>query len=282
MHFNFNKIIIFISTLSILYSVEHDQSSSKEFNIGWNYPTGVFDKYADDGISFRYTYSKSFKKNGLFKWQGGLQYLRFRRSSYNDEFQMSSGFNGPNVDVVNQEQGYIVNGGFRFTAQNGLFKKGNFRPYIGALAGIAYFKEDTTWDWEQHGTWDENDCDASWLLFILTQEFDCNDYDTMYEINDSRIEPIFTLDFGFNMFFDRKHIKGLDFGIRYNMLTGLKVPETIHNYENSTHSYIIDEIQADYYTIYIGVAFLPFKSRMKKKEEDAQSNKKNPLSGKQI
>ena len=268
--------------MSLLFSVDHDQTSLQEFNIGWNYPTGQFDKYADDGISFRYTYSKSFKKNGLFKWQGGLQYLRFRRSSYNDEFQMSSGYNGPNVDVVNQEEGYILNGGFRFTAQNGLFKNGNFRPYIGAFAGISYFKEDTTWEWQQSGWWDnEENCEESWLLTIITQSFDCNDYDTMYEINDTRYEPVFTLDLGFNMFFNKKHVKGLDFGIRYNMLTGLKVPETIHNSNNSTHSYIVDKIKADYYTIYIGVSFVPFKNR-NDKEEELKKKKTNPSSGKNI
>ena len=98
--------------MSLLFSVDHDQTSLQEYNIGWNYPTGAFDKYADDGISFRYTYSKSFRKNGLFKWQGGLQYLRFKKSSYTDQYQMSSGLNGPNVSVVNEERGYIANGGF--------------------------------------------------------------------------------------------------------------------------------------------------------------------------
>ena len=89
----------------------------------------------------------TFKNNGLFKWQAGAQYISFRSDWWSDSFQGSSGNSLMNVDIKNYEQGIVVNGGFRFTATNGLSKNGNFRPYVGGLLGLAIFSEKTSYDW---------------------------------------------------------------------------------------------------------------------------------------
>ena len=39
---------------------------------------------------------------------------------------MDTGIQGPSVDVTNSEQAYLLNGGLRLTATNGLNKNGNF------------------------------------------------------------------------------------------------------------------------------------------------------------
>ena len=69
---------------------------------------------------------------------------------------------------------------------------------------------------------------------------------------------------------------GVDLGIRYNMVTGLKRPENIYELstENdgifqNTHASLANKLQADYYTWYIGVSIkLDANKRAQKKEEN--------------
>ena len=55
------KILVafFILPLSILFSSSNDGTGMMEVDIGRNYPTGIFDKYAEDGTYLRLSYSKS-------------------------------------------------------------------------------------------------------------------------------------------------------------------------------------------------------------------------------
>ena len=141
-------MIFILLLISFSFSQIEKRAQLIEIDIGSNYPTGLFDKYAGSGVSFRLAYSKSFENNGLFKWQVGGQYISFRRDYYQDNFSMDSGNEGPSVDVTNSEQAYMINGGLRLTATNGLNKNGNFRPYIGVMAGLAFFNETSTWVWD--------------------------------------------------------------------------------------------------------------------------------------
>ena len=254
---------------SLLLSTENNGTGMIEVDIGRNYPTGIFDKYTDDGTSFRFSYSKSFRNNHLFKWQAGFQYISFRTDRYTDQFSMDSGNAGPPVDVTNSEDGYIGNAGVRFTAQRGLSDKGLFRPYIGASIGIAGFRETTEWEWTNgHSSCDDPNF-INIILSIMTENFslcDSND-DEMHRTDDSRTEPVFTLDLGTNIFFNTSHNVGLDMGVRYNMVTGLKKPHTVYDYDNNIHEYITKKLQADYYTLYIGVSIAMNSLKKEPKEE---------------
>ena len=81
---------------------------------------------------------------------------------------MESGYPGPMVDVVNSEQAYIINGGLRLSAEDGLFNNGSFVPYVGASMGLAFFRETTRWSWNNYWS------DCSIILEILLDDYDCN------------------------------------------------------------------------------------------------------------
>ena len=247
-----SKSIIFVLILlSFLLSENKSETfryGSFEVGLGTNTPTGQFDKYADDGFSIRFSFAKNIDNSDFFKWQVGAQYMQFRSDRFTDQFNMESGNPGPTVDVVNSEQAYVINGGLRLSGEDGLFNNGLFVPYIGARLGLAFFRETTRWSWNSY--W--SDCNI--ILEILLDDYDCNDSDFSYEVNDRGTEPIFSLDLGTNIYFGEDSDHGLDIGIRYNMVTGLKRPDILYYDVNDEtyHSYILDKLQADYYTIYIG------------------------------
>jgi len=236
---------IFLLFIAFLFPQFENKSQIIEIDVGSNYPTGLYDKYAGSGVSFRLAYSKSFKNNGLFKWQFGGQYISFRKDYYQDNFSMDSGNDGPSVDVTNSEQAYMINGGLRLTATNGLNENGNFRPYIGATAGLAFFNETSTWVWGDG---------CSTILNILFENYDCDNDDSMHDVVHRYTQPVFTLDLGTNIFFKKTTNIGMDFGIRYNMVTGLKTPEITFEQENQSLSNLSKKLEADYYTYYLGVS----------------------------
>jgi len=263
--------LLFLFLFSISYS-QSNKAEIIEIDLGSNHPTGLFDRYAEPGFSARLAYSKSFNNNGLFKWQVGGQYILFENNWYTDSFLMNSGNYGPSVDVNNSEQAYIFNGGVRLTATNGLLSNGKFRPYIGASLGLAFFSETTTWYWDSINN--NNDCDSgSFWLWMVGEVFNlCND-DNMHDVIHRNIEPVYSLDIGTNLFFSNKHQVGIDIGIRYNMVTGLKRPETIYELSTdgvfqNTHASLSNRLQADYYTLYFGVSIkLNPEERSRRKEE---------------
>ena len=263
--------LIYILFISLAFNKSY-KAEIIELNIGANHPTGAFEKYAEPGFSARFAYSKAFNADGLFKWQVGMQYIQFENNWYEDSFVMNSGIYGPSVEVNNSEQAYIFNGGARLTATNGIVSNGNFRPYIGASVGLAFFNETTTWHWDTLGG---NDCgEGAW--FWIGQAFDlCDDDNNMHDVMHRKTEPIFSLDIGTNLFFSKNHQFGVDLGIRYNMVTGLKTPNEVFQLSNSQsgaiekgHASIAKKLQADYYTWYIGVSIkLDSEERNRKKEE---------------
>jgi len=265
--------LIYIVFISLVFNQSY-KAEIIELDIGANHPTGAFEKYAEPGFSARFAYSKSFNSNGLFKWQVGMQYIQFENNWYEDSFLMSSGKYGPSVEVNNSEQAYIFNGGVRLSATNGILNKGNFRPYIGASVGFAFFNETTTWHWDSNNSTNCNSSD--FWIWMVGEVFDlCDDDDNMHDVLHRNTEPVFSLDIGTNLFFSDKHQIGVDLGIRYNMVTGLKRPENIYELstENdgifqNTHASLANKLQADYYTWYIGVSIkLDSNKRAQKKEE---------------
>ena len=92
------------------YSLSVDPSSYHEIDLGRNYPTGLYDKYADAGFSARYSFSRAFKRKntlreGLFKWQVGVQYIHFRSDYWTDEYMGASGNPLNDVEIKN----YLAN-----------------------------------------------------------------------------------------------------------------------------------------------------------------------------
>jgi len=254
---------ILILFIAFLFPQFENKAQIIEIDAGSNHPTGLYDKYADSGISFRLAYSKSFNNNGLLKWQAGVQYIGFRSDSWSDSFQ---GGLGPlmDVDIRNYEQGIVVNGGFRLTATNGLSKNGTFRPYIGGLVGVAIFSEKTSYDWG-------DDCSTlGFFMDILLDSDYCDNNNNATDLEHKTTSPVFTLDIGTNIFFNKNHKVGMDIGVRYNMLTRLKRPSTSLLYDQTEN--VIDQIsryiEADYYTYYIGVSLKLDSVKAQKRREN--------------
>ena len=266
--------MIYLLSLLIFISISHttDKAELIEIGFGRNHPTGVFeDRYADDGFSFRLSYSKSFENYGLLKYQYSGQYIHFGTNYYTDYFTLE-GSVGPSVTVRNREQAFLFSAGLRLTATKGISQKGMFRPYIGGSIGLAFFSEKTRWDWGNNN-FGINDCTgAEILLSILFQNIDwCNgDESYMEDTIHSNIEPVFTLDIGSNLFFKENQKIGVDFGVRYNMVTGLKKPTVIYDYGNNTHGNIIDKLKVDYYTLYFGLSF-----KLDSTRKDKRKNKRS-------
>ena len=251
-------ILSIILSFSFVYCLDVSPHSYHEIDFGRNYPTALYDKYADDGFSIRYSFSRAFERKntlreGLFKWQVGVQYISFRSDYWTDEVQGTSGNALMNVEINNYEQGFVFNGGFRLTASNGLSKNGNFRPYVGGLLGIATFSEKTSYDFG------DGCSNFGWFMDILLDADFCSNNNNSTDLEHRSTSPAFTLDLGVNIFFDEVQDVGLDFGVRYNMLTHLKRPDQeLLYYTDGNENFIqqiSNHIEADYYTLYIGVVW---------------------------
>ena len=249
-------LLISIFYISTLFSISVDPNRYNEITFGRNYPTAIYDKYSDDGFSFKFVHSRAFdRKNdlreGLFRWQLGLQYISFRSNRWYDYFELGGG-QGPSIEITNSEQGYVFNGGFRFIASNGLDSRGYFRPYASALIGMSFFSEKTLYHWG-------DDCTAlDFFLDIILDDSDfCDNGNSETDINDRSWSPTFTLDLGTNIYFNDIQDVGMDVGVRYNMLTRLKTPhpDELQIENNSVVGNVSSFLQADYYTWYIGITW---------------------------
>ena len=231
----------------------YDDYGDLEIDIGYNYPTGDFDKYAANGISFRCNYSHPINGSKYLKWQTGAQYINFERNHYIDNFTMDSGFSGPSVNVLNSEQVFIVNGGVRFTREQGIFNSGTIKPYFGSNLGVAFFSETTRW------SWNNTLCPDNFLVWLFLNDLCDDDNDnSMVDYNDSKLRLLFNLDFGLNIIFNKHKNSGLDIGVRYNVIPDLnKYSSQYSEAENGddVFSYISRSINADYYTFYIGWSY---------------------------
>ena len=272
--------MIYILSLLIFISFSYNQDNSEliEVSFGRNNPTGEFgERYANDGFSLKVSYSNAFENNKLLKYQFSGQYIHFGTNYYQDQLLLESGMSGPTLDVRNREQAYLVTAGLRFSSYKKIFSTGIIRPYIGASVGLAYFSEKIVWDYSNN-TWAQYDCSgAEILLSILFQDNWCSENRNYFEDKiHSNIEPVFTLDLGSNLFFKENQKIGVDFGVRYNMVTGLKKPDIVY-YETDTNngivsnanSYIIDKLNVDYFTVYLGFSF-----KLDPKRKDKRNSRK--------
>ena len=267
------RYIYLAPLISFLFANPNIKSELLEVDFGYNNPTSLYTKYADPGISFRLAYSKSFNKKGLFKWQAGVQYISFRSDYWSESVQSTEGNALFPVDINNYEQGVVVNGGFRLSANNGLSKNGNFRPYIGTLFGFSFFSERTSYDWG-------NSCSIIDIALGIAFDTDyCDDNNNTTEVNHRSSSPVFTLDLGTNIFFSNNHKFGMDVGIRYNMLTRLKRPiETeLYDTDETIVNRISRYIEADYYTWYIGLSIKLDEERKQKRKKKRNRHGKGKL-----
>ena len=219
------------------YRKPHDQI---EIGIGLHSPQSNYMKYVDNGLSIRLVYSFGDRDFPFIRYDGSIQYLGFKNdvSWQNLDYD---GHSGPSVRVKNSEQSVAFLVGPRFITPT---NTGAIRPYIGAKGGIFFFTETITWEWENQICWFCNDDD---------------DNDNSYtDIIDSEFHPGWMLEMGSNIIFSKNW--GLDFGIQYYVIPGIRRPETIVEDENAGEiniGYISRKIKADYVSIYIGVS-IPF------------------------
>lgn len=229
-----------------------------EIDIGYNRANGEFDKYNDDGLSIRFTYSKNFKNSNFLRWQASFQYISFYSDTWADCLSLGSGDCGPSIDVTNSENGYTIQGGLRFTPEKGLFGENSlFKPYATFNMGGIYLQEKTEYS-DPDNFWDSWDC---WL----TTDPQCDnnyDYFNLDDIEDYRINFIYSIEFGFNFSFPKSKGYGLDMGLRYNMIPKIKKIEQYIPADDNIEANVLNfgsKIDADYMTFYIGVN-LPFKN----------------------
>ena len=231
-------------------------SDSFEIDFGYQNPQGVYDKYSEPGFSFRLTYSKEDNLFPYIRYDFSYQYLKFK-SDYWTEYTPS---NFP-VSYTHSEESYGFLIGPRLMSPT---KRGAFRPYIGAKAGIFFFTEkvkaELGYNWG----------DSSSLLECIIWEFidslddeddgDC-DPDTSYtQVQELKPHLGMILEMGSN--FNISNSWGMDFGMQYNIIPTIRPQyeyEEEQEDEQGNISLIINEISksinADYLTFYIGFNF---------------------------
>ena len=221
-----------------------------EFDLGGNYALAELEDYSDDGFTIRATYSNNISDSNFFRWQAAFQYISFYRNTYYDSFAMVSGLDGPEIEVTNSQNGYLLTGGLRFTPDLGLFNdRGIFKPYSSFSIGLGYFNETTKYE------------DPDW--------FDEEDEFSLSDIEKQQFNFIYALEFGSNFNFIKWNGYGLDLGVRYNMIPGIKstngtlegnCDDQDDDGECDTGTFIGkaealgNKIDADYITYYIGVS----------------------------
>ena len=224
-----------------------------EIDLGYNRSNGALDKYTDDGISIRLSYSNNIKDSNFFRWQGSFQFISFYSDKDQSCIPIGVGEDqecGPTIDITNTERGYTVQGGLRFTPEEGLFQNNSvFKPYAAFNIGAIYLQEKTEY----------SDPDANW--------FDNEeDYFTLDDIEDYRFNFIYSIEFGSNFNFKKWDGIGLDLGIRYNMCPSLDKTEQ-YVPENEPESFK-KKIDADYYTVYLGVSIDLGRMQIKNEKTD--------------
>ena len=151
------------------------------------------------------------------------------------------------IDVTNSENGYTIQGGLRFTPEKGLFgEKSLFKPYATLNVGGIYLQEKTEYS-------DPDDIWGNW------PGWDSPEYNffNLDDIEDWRINFIYSVEFGFNFSFPNSNGYGLDVGLRYNMIPEIKKTEQYINEDDTIEADVLNfgnKIDADYMTFYMGVS----------------------------
>ena len=60
-------VIVLLLSITFSQNLSNTQAEQIEVDFGWNYPTGQFDKYADDGYSIRFSFAKQINNSDFFK-----------------------------------------------------------------------------------------------------------------------------------------------------------------------------------------------------------------------
>ena len=236
-----NKIISSFFLLSFMFA------QYTEVNLGYNRANGEFDKYNDDGFSIRLAYSNNIKNSNFLRWQASFQYISFYSDTWNDCLSLGSGDCGPAIDVTNSENGYTLQGGLRFTPEKGLFgQKSLFKPYISFNIGGIYLQEKTEYS-------DPDDVWGTWPGWDSPQY----NFFNLDDIEDYRINFIYSLEFGYNFSFPKSEGYAIDIGMRYNMIPKIEKTEQYINEDDTIEADVLNfgnKIDADYMTFYIGVS----------------------------
>ena len=234
-----NKITCLIFLLSFI------SAQYTEVNLGYNRANGEFDKYSDDGFSIRFTYSNNIKNSDFFRWQASFQYISFYSDTWADCLSLGSGDCGPTIDITNSEDGYTLQGGLRFTPEKGLFgQKSLFKPYVSFNVGGIYLQEKTRY----------YDPDNNWQSWLNNNGYSFFNLD---DIEDYRINFIYSIEFGYNFSFPKSKGYALDVGMRYNMIPEIEKIEQYINEDDTIEADVLNfgnKIDADYMTFYIGVS----------------------------
>ena len=74
-------------------------------------------------------------------------------------------------------------------------------------------------------------------------------------------KPFYSIEFGTNIHFPKTESSGIgmDMGIRYNMISGLSRTDFADQVNSNTVTELSRKLQANYYTLYIGV-FIMFRN----------------------
>ena len=241
-------LLIFISTILSFNSFEID--------FGYQNPQGQYDKYNDPGYSIRATFSKPDNLFPHIKYDLSIQYLKFRNDYWTDYVQTQN-FSVP-IEYTHSEQSFGILVGPRLMSPT---KRGAFRPYVGAKAGLFFFSETIKAEFSNN--------DGSSIVECVFWQFidsldDQDDYDcepSSYTENlDLRTYFGMLLEIGTN--FNPSNDWGIDFGIQYNIIPTFR-PE--YQYEeqeygdNGDLSIAVNKlskaINADYLTFYFGFNF---------------------------
>ncbi len=256
-----STILIYLLITSLIAKPSEDGMPILEVTIGKNYPTGSYDKYADNGFSARFSYSRQFINNEYFRWQVGFQYIHFDSDKSTTSFLLENGDQGPTIDLTRRERGLLINAGMRYSMNRGVVKNGGyFRPYVGGYVGLANFRDATFYDWG------DNDCFTfdNFIIDLIFDRLDCygdNNGNQSKTVHDKMTKPFYSIEFGTNIHFPKTESSGIgmDMGIRYNMISGLSRSETLYDQSNDEISTLSRRLQANYYTLYIGV-FIMFRN----------------------
>ena len=242
--------------LLILFSVIYS-SNSFEIDFGYQNPQGEYDKYNDPGYSIRATFSKTDKLFPYIKYDFSMQYPNFM----NDYWVENTSIYDIPIEYTHSEQSFGVLVGPRLMSPT---KRGSFRPYVGAKAGLFFFSE--TINAEFGDNWTNQS--SSFLGCVFWQFVDSLDNEDDYDCEVTSYSETLELKTHFGMLLEiganlnPSNEWGLDFGVQYNV-----IPTVRPQYEYEEQDYgdegdiaivinkISKAINADYLTFYFGFNF---------------------------
>ncbi len=244
-----NYKFILLALISTVYTF-----NSFEIDFGYQNPQGQYDKYNDPGYSVRTTLSKNDELFPYIRYDFSLQYLKFKNDYW---VEYTSSYNIP-IEYTHSEQSFGILLGPRLMSPT---KRGAFRPYVGAKAGLFFFSETIKVDFGSTDGSSVIDC-IFWQFIDGLDDEDDYDCETSSYSENLELKTYFgmLLEIGAN--FNPSNNWGLDFGIQYNIIPTFR-PEYQYNEQEygdeGDISIAINKlskaIDADYLTFYLGFNF---------------------------